>query len=167
MHPRLVSKKHLRVATPSRVREASFVALAILVGVLGAATVRAGLSYREPVAQINPSPIIRLPLVAGTKVPKPPASFGLVPQSATGARGEFVFVAAAGQLKTAASKRLFDYYVSTMTANGWRVAARSGPTGSGEWALSLSLGRQQATISMYVRPSVSLTLDACPPFPYC
>ena len=54
-----------------------------------------------------------------------------------------------------------------MTANGWRVAARSGPTGSGEWALSLSLGSQQATISMYVRPSVSLTLDACPPFAYC
>src|SRR5438034_11375666 len=108
-----------------------------------------------------------LPLLYGTKVPRPPASFGLVPQSGSGARGEFVFVAPAGQLKTSASKRLLDYYVSTMTANGWHVAARSGPTGSGEWALSLSLGRQQATISMYVRPSVSLTLDACPPFAYC
>ena len=167
MHPRLVSKKHLRVATPSRVRETSFVALTILVGLLGAATVRAGLSYRQPVTPINPSQIIRLPLLDGTHVPRPPASFGLVPKSGSGARGEFVFVAAAGRLQTAASKRLYDYYVSTMTANGWRVAARSGPTGSGEWALSLSLGSQQATISMYVRPSVSLTLDACPPFAYC
>ena len=166
MNPGLISSRRLRKVAwvPDR-GKAPVALLALLTAVAAAGAIQA--RTRDPVA---PTPQLRavasITYIAGTKVPEPDVSVGLVEDTAK-VPGRHVFRAGAAAPTARQAGALFDTYLSSMVASGWTLAGKSVPSARGEWILKWDFGTQSALLSFYMAPEPRLIVDDCPPEPYC
>ena len=161
MHPGLVDRKRLRIGHLSLDRGRMPILGALLVAGL-IYLVIAGAVLKTPVQPVQTLHTIQVPLIQGTNVPAPAAPFA---ELASKTAGRHVF--SARKVSAAAATQLFDYYVRSMAAEGWTLAAKSVPGPQGEWTLKWNFGQQSALLSLYTTPKVRLIVDDCPPEPYC
>ena len=171
MHPLLIPPKRLRASRAWRIGATTglFGAL-VLVVFLGAQWPSVSSAPASPSSGRVPSAPATSPRpvenpVRGTRVPQPPGWSGLEGEPDSRSRGEYLFRAA--RMTRPASVKLFEFYVSSMSASGWTLMGQSEPDARGEWALSWRDRRQTASLYLYLVPRVSLTLDYCPPLKYC
>ena len=61
----------------------------------------------------------------------------------------------------------FDYYLSTMPPGGWTLSGKAVPAGRGSWTLRWTFGDQSVLLTYSTTPKAKLTVDDCPPEPYC
>ena len=166
MNPGLVSRKRLRMGawTPDR-GKAPVAALILTVAVATAGAIQA--RTRDPVV---PTPqlhaLASITYIAGTKVPSPDVSVGLIEATAR-IPGQHVFRPSGPAPTVAQAGSLFNSYLSSMVATGWVLSAKAVPSPRGEWVLRWDLGGQSALLSFYVTPRPRLIIDDCPPEPYC
>lgn len=97
----------------------------------------------------------------------PPTSFGLGPVPGSPRGGSSYVLKTSKSLPVARSTALFEFYLRSMVATGWSLQAQGRPDAKGQWSLSWTQGKRIALISLYTSPKVSLTVDSCPPEPYC
>jgi hypothetical protein len=62
---------------------------------------------------------------------------------------------------------LFGYYLQAMPAAGWTLLGKGDPAKSGDWTQRWQRGQDAALITLTTRPTDSLTVELCPPDPYC
>ena len=165
MNPGLVSRRRLRIRVWAPDRGRAPVAIGALVVAIGAA----GLVSAATRTPVPPQPALRtvssVTYIAGTQIPAPPTTFGLVPGVVHG--GHHVFRPGRSPFTAAGARALFDYYLSTMARGGWTLAGKADPSRLGEWTLKWDFQQRSALLTLYMTPTPRLTVDACPPVPYC
>ena len=173
MHYRLMGRKALVVTRPTQGGGLSRISFVLLLGVLATggllewrARTLAQAHVSPPVAR-SATPLLNVPSIPGTRVPLPPASFGLKPPKHEEAPGLHSFHHVGKGFSPATAKRLFDFYRSTMLANGWTVVSEGVPSEDGDWTLYLQLNDQVALIQLLTSPRVGLEVTYCPPADYC
>ncbi len=104
--------------------------------------------------------------IKGTQVPSPPSAYGMKQDVARHGKDEFV--PGGRGLSPENSKRLFDFYLQAMISGGWVLATKSDPgINGGQWSLVWQKGTQTSVLSFFALPKTTLTVDLCPPQPYC
>ncbi len=166
--------KYLRVATPSRERGAAQLALASLLVALvvlgvaqrgtdlgSAAAPAAGAATAQPTA----SPLAGVTTIPGTAVPLPPSSFATTDTRNHG--GTHIFLTNDASMSPDDSALLFSYYLQAMPAQGWELLGKGDPSRTGAWSQRWQAGTDAALLSLSTRPRDTLTVELCPPDPYC
>ena len=165
MEPRLIGRKNLlrtpgrRYYGPAPVALAGLVAAVGLLGFLSP-RVHLGAAPTPPVLTISDAS----PYIPCTDVPAPPSAFGLQPMSVRG--GSHIF-RPASPLTAARSQDLFSYYLDSMSREGWTLLGKGDPSPDGTWTLAWWFRTTSATITMDTAPLDKLTVELCPPDPYC
>ncbi len=173
MHYRLLSRKALRVTRPTRGGVPARIAFLLLAGGLavgGAIQWRAHAISQETAQSVVPKQgrqIPALPPIPETRVPLPPAVYGLEPAKGSQPSGTHTLRPRGSTLSPARSKELFHFYQSAMRTEGWALQSQATPTSGGEWAQYWQLGGQIAVIQMFTSPKVELVVTYCPPAPFC
>lgn len=170
MNPRLIAGKQLQVATPSRERgvaQATLALLLVAVAVIGFAQRGSdpGISTAQQIPIAIASPAAGSTTIVGTAIPAPPTTF-----TATATRthrGTHVFVSSEAGLSPEVSTALFSYYLQSMPAQGWTLLGKGDPTRAGDWTQSWQAGTDTALLTVTTRPRHQLTVQLCPPDPYC
>jgi hypothetical protein len=162
MNPGLISRSRLRPegSKPDRGR-APFAAAALILAVAVAGVASASMKGPVPVA-----PQLRAVATAsylpGTQVPSPPP--WLLPAK-TRLAGRFVF--RSGARATSDPVGAFDYYLTSMQQSGWTLSGKADPSRKGDWILRWTFGTQSVLLTFATTPTERLTIDDCPPEPYC
>lgn len=164
MNPGLISTRRLRVASwkPDRGR-APFAAAGLAMAVAAAGIATASYRTPEPVAP-SLHTVAAVTYVADTKVPMPPS---WLVAATTRVEGRFVFRPSDGVASPAAAGQAFDYFLATMQQSGWALSGKADPTRRGDWTLRWTFGDQSVLLTYFSRPAPKLTIDDCPPEPYC
>jgi hypothetical protein len=162
MNPGLISRKRLcpEGSRPDRGR-APFAAAGLLLAVAVAGVASA--SVKAPTRSI---PTVRgvssVSYLPGTQVPAPPRWLSAQPARV---HGRLVFRPGAGSAGDPAS--VFDGYLSSMQRSGWTLSAKADPDRNGNWTLRWTLGPRIVLLTYTTSPAERLTIDDCPPEPYC
>lgn len=167
MNPGLISRRRLRLGAwvPDR-GHAPMAAGVLLVAVAAVGFVSATARTPTPTPpQQTLRTVASVVYLPGTRIPAPPSGSDLVPGVAHG--GRHVFRSLGAPLSVAKASAIFDYYLTTMTAGGWTLAAKADPNRLGEWTLKWNSQQQSTLLTLYTTPTTRLIVDACPPEPYC
>jgi hypothetical protein len=164
MHPRLHSSRTLRTSSPLRVPWANVAGIGVLLLILGSILVIR--SHTESSRLIPASRRLSVSYIKGTQVPAPPRAYGMKQDLAR--PGKDAFMPGPVALSPENSKRLFDFYLSSMISGGWTLQTKSDPgINGGQWSLRWQKKNQIAVLNLFTLPKTSLTVDLCPPQPYC
>ncbi|MEA2506193.1 MAG: hypothetical protein QOH48_811 [Actinomycetota bacterium] len=163
MHPRLHSSTTLRTSSRVRVPWVNISGVALLLLILvSIPVIRA---HTESSGLIPAGAKLSVSYIKGTQVPVPPRAYGMKQDVAR--PGKDAFVPGPGGLTPANSNRLFDFYLRAMIAGGWTLGTKSDPGAGGEWSLLWLKQNQTSVLSLFTSPKTTLTVNLCPPQPYC